>query len=340
MQADEHPLVSVVVPIYNVEQYLAQCVQSVLDQAHREFELILVDDGSPDASGAMADTWAARDDRVVVIHQENQGLSGARNTGLERARGDYIIFLDSDDFWQGGDALARCVDALRSHPTTDVLIFDSVRFYESTGEKTFRKKVLDRTRMNGASNTQALRYMVEVSDVRPSACTMVVRRRFLLNNNLRFRLGIFSEDIEWFLRLVRCPATYDYLPFSVYMYRQNRAGSITDMIGRANVAHLLDTVTRSSRAVLESDSCDEFKVDFASYCFYQFTIALGFYGGLSRGDRRALNPLVKRGRYLAQYDNYARSREVARLMRLIGLEPTAWVLNKFLRLRAFRRRVR
>lgn len=340
MHVPEPPVMSVIIPVYKVERYLAQCVKSVLAQRFRSLEVILVDDGSPDASGALADTLAADDHRIVVVHQENQGLSGARNSGLERASGEYIIFLDSDDFWEGEDCLSLCVEALQGLPEVDVLFFDALRFYETTDEKIFGDKEWNRGRILGASNVVALAYMVEISDVRPSACTKIIRRQFLLDNELWFRPGIFSEDVEWFLRLVTRPATYDYLPLPFYIYRKNREGSITNTIGRANVKDVFDTVIRSSRFVLESDSCEDFKADVASYCFYQFTIALGFYGGLSREDRRALKPLVKQGRHLAKYDHYARSREVARLMRLIGLEPTAWVLNKFLRLRAFRRRVR
>lgn len=91
------PKISVIVPVYNVEQYLSACVESILAQTFQDFELILVDDGSPDSCGAMCDAYAQKDPRVRVIHQENQGLSGARNTGIKAASGEYITFIDSDD---------------------------------------------------------------------------------------------------------------------------------------------------------------------------------------------------------------------------------------------------
>lgn len=92
------PTISVIVPVYKVEQYLSACVDSILAQAFRDFELILVDDGSPDSCGAMCDAYAARDPRVRVIHRENGGLSAARNSGMEIARGKYMTFIDSDDY--------------------------------------------------------------------------------------------------------------------------------------------------------------------------------------------------------------------------------------------------
>ncbi len=96
--AMREPLISVIVPIYKVERYLAKCVESILGQTYRNLEIILVDDGSPDRCGAICDAYAGRDLRVKVIHKENGGLSDARNVALDVARGEYITFVDSDDY--------------------------------------------------------------------------------------------------------------------------------------------------------------------------------------------------------------------------------------------------
>lgn len=90
-------LISVIIPVYNVEKYLSDCLDSVLSSTYKNLEIILVNDGSMDNSGTICDTYAAKDSRIIVIHQENQGLSAARNTGLDRATGEYVGFVDSDD---------------------------------------------------------------------------------------------------------------------------------------------------------------------------------------------------------------------------------------------------
>ena len=95
------PFFSIIVPVYKVEKYLNQCVSSILEQDFKDFELILVDDGSPDGCPAICDELAITDERIKVIHKINGGLSDARNAGLAIASGDYVIFLDSDDFWEG-----------------------------------------------------------------------------------------------------------------------------------------------------------------------------------------------------------------------------------------------
>ena len=94
----EHDLISIIVPIYNVEQYLEKCINSILNQTYTNLEIILVDDGSPDNSGKICDEYAKKDNRIKVIHKENGGISSARNTGLKVARGAYVGFIDSDDY--------------------------------------------------------------------------------------------------------------------------------------------------------------------------------------------------------------------------------------------------
>ena len=91
------PTISVIVPVYRVEKYIRRCVDSILAQSFRDYELILVDDGSPDYSGAICDEYATRDPRIRVIHKENGGLSSARNVGIDAASGEYLFFMDSDD---------------------------------------------------------------------------------------------------------------------------------------------------------------------------------------------------------------------------------------------------
>lgn len=132
------PMVSVIVPVYNAEQTLRRCVTSILEQQFTDLELLLVDDGSTDASGEICDEFAARDARVTVLHQENAGVSAARNHALDQANGTYLQFLDSDD-WITPDATRSLVRAAETHHC-DLVIAD---FYRVVGERLSRKGDID-----------------------------------------------------------------------------------------------------------------------------------------------------------------------------------------------------
>ncbi len=129
----QEPMFSVIVPVYKTERYIRQCIESVLEQTYKDFELILVDDGSPDSSGAICDEYAQTDPRIKVIHKENEGLVSARKTGLQNACGHYVISLDSDDYIVRDmlKILATCI----SDTSAEVVSFDHFRVYDE-GQKT------------------------------------------------------------------------------------------------------------------------------------------------------------------------------------------------------------
>ena len=126
-------MISVVIPVYNIEKYLCSCVDSVLGQTDTELEVLLVDDGSEDAGGRICDGYAARDSRVRVLHQENRGLSAARNRGIAEAAGEYIMLVDSDDYIEP-DMCRKLLEALEESGA-DVAVCGCVEFREKTGEE-------------------------------------------------------------------------------------------------------------------------------------------------------------------------------------------------------------
>ena len=124
---------SIIVPVYKVEQYLEKCVTSILKQEYKDFELILVDDGSPDNCGIMCDEFAQKDDRIIVIHQKNAGVSEARNAGLAIPRGKYICFVDSDD-WILESTTIKLADIINKN-NPDIIVFGYSNTYENKEEQ-------------------------------------------------------------------------------------------------------------------------------------------------------------------------------------------------------------
>ena len=122
---------SIIIPVYNVEQYLQNCVQSVITQTYQDLQVILVNDGSTDSSGILCDQLAQQDSRIQVVHKENGGLSDARNAGLRVATGEYVLFLDSDDYYADNHVLDALVNTLTQWNYPDALLFCRTDYYEN-----------------------------------------------------------------------------------------------------------------------------------------------------------------------------------------------------------------
>ena len=205
---------SIVIPVYKTKEYLDHCVESVTAQTFRDFEIILVDDGSPDCCGAMCDAWAAKDSRIVVVHQENGGLSAARNTGIRHATGEYIMFLDSDDWWADPDVLQN-IDQHLNHTGADVLSFNYRKSYNGNLEPLYFPESLP-----SSETAETLEQMMCLNRWVTGACNKAIRRTLLVDNDLFFRTGITSEDIDWTLRLALNGEQFAFANVCVFIYRQ------------------------------------------------------------------------------------------------------------------------
>jgi len=182
-----NPLLSVIIPVYNVESYLTRCVDSILRQTYGNLEVILVNDGSRDGSGAICDEFAARDHRVRVIHKENGGLSSARNAGLEAAHGEYITFVDSDD-WIVEDAYEHLLSLLEEYDVK-LVCGGNVDVFSKTGTQKLgvcpkKKEIISAEEMVGRM------FMIDGCD--SSVCDKVFHRSLL--EDFHFPLGKISED--------------------------------------------------------------------------------------------------------------------------------------------------
>lgn len=205
------PTISVIVPVYKVEPYLRKCVDSILGQTFRDFELILVDDGSPDGCPEICDKYAEKDSRVKVIHKENGGLSSARNAGLDVAKGEYIAFVDSDD-WINPEMLEIMQNRMQQHHA-DVAICGVESVYEDDGKivhHPLTDAVLSRDDMVDKLATQAWYYII--------ACNKLYCKKIF--EELRYPEGYIHEDaaiIHRIIGLCKCVVTVEQ-PF--YNYRQ------------------------------------------------------------------------------------------------------------------------
>lgn len=217
----ESPLVSIVVPVYRAESYLAACVDSILAQSIGDFELLLIDDGSPDGSGAMCDRYADQDTRIRVVHKENGGVSSARNLGIEQARGRYIVFIDSDDY-VSPDYLRHMLEAeaeASAGEKTVLVISDYQPFSESGPEERVFPEEMTMDLVPGGTTARQFREMVFEFRIFPPYCKLY-RADIIRSHGLRFDTSIrTAEDFDFNRRYLEFVDRVCYIPSICYHYR-------------------------------------------------------------------------------------------------------------------------
>lgn len=214
------PFFSVIVPIYNVEKYLRECVDSILNQSFTDFELILVDDGSPDGCPAICDAYALKDKRVKVIHKPNGGVSSARNTGLEIAAGEYVLFCDSDDHYIAG-AFDKIIGELEQGKF-DVLNYGYIKELSTHEHEPHSLKIgcsdslsLTQVLMESMRSDGGELYFTEI-------WAQAFRRKLLEENQIRFVEKLKrSEDLIFTLQSYSSAVRVKRIPDVLYFYRYN-----------------------------------------------------------------------------------------------------------------------
>ena len=216
-------LISVIVPVYNVEKYLEECVESVLAQTYTDIEIILVDDGATDSSGQICDRYAEKDERVRVIHQENQGLSGARNTGLANAKGEYVYFLDSDD-WILPEALGELYKRAGKEKA-DVVFFEALSFEDEKPEDVTEKGYSYEKDYKTGSGLTVLNELQKNKEYHSAVPLLFIKKSFLEENKMKFEEGILYEDMIFTYELFCKAERVAQLKEHLYM-RRYRSNSI------------------------------------------------------------------------------------------------------------------
>ena len=224
--------VSVVVPVYNVEKYLDECVASILSSSLQDIEVLLVDDGAKDSSGRMCDEWAKKDSRVRALHKKNGGLSDARNYGLERATGEYIAFVDSDDKIHS-DMLKKLYDACINSNAL-VSMCGVLLWYPSSDRRDTRIWDLKQSGLMVPIEYAA------VSEMYHNTAWRKLYHRSLFSDNVRFPYGIYHEDVGFWWDVMARIDTLEIVNEPLYFYRQDNMTSICQ--DRDVCRHSSDTI--------------------------------------------------------------------------------------------------
>ncbi|HCY05834.1 MAG TPA: glycosyl transferase [Erysipelotrichaceae bacterium] len=317
------PLFSIIVPIYNVELYLKECLDSILSQTFNDFELILVNDGSTDKSGDIAKEYKNKYNNIKLIDKENGGLSSARNAGIKKAIGDYILFIDSDDMLVNKSALSNIVPYLKNN---DVILlgFEKLYFDNTTtpvvnnANESLRNKSVD----------EKIVGLIKSNIFVTSACNKCINRKYFIDNNLFFEEGILSEDIEWSIRLLLTVNNIDFTNKPYYYYRQSREGSISTTVSQKHIFDMTNSINKCIDYINNSRISFEKKDALLNFLAYQYMVLMAYY---IEADSKLLKTSIKKLNYLLNYDSSKKVRIINLLRKLVGYEITAILMNKFVR---------
>ena len=276
----ENPLFSLIVPIYNVERYLEQCIESVLAQDYQNYELILVDDGSPDNSIDICTKYAKQYSNIVFIHKINGGLSDARNVGIKLARGEYLMFLDSDDYWEGTSILSDLQKIIVEN-NPDVIF----NYMSSVYPDKIINHYMNREKLVG-SFREDFKGLYQEGIYLGFTWTKIVKREVILKNQLFFIKERYFEDIPWSFSLTKYIGTYAIYQNCFYMYRRERKGAISSAVTKKNQVSLFKNLSEIFQQISEIQKKNLLQ-GLESYVndIYQYSIKC--YDLLSDDDKKA-----------------------------------------------------
>lgn len=316
-------LLSIVIPIYNVQNYLNECLDSVKNYDESQIEIILIDDGSTDKSSKICESYIKNYTNTKYIRQENKGLSEARNVGIREAKGEYILFLDSDDYLYENILKKILDDLISNNLSNDIYLGRAYEFID--GEKKYKLCQIDYNLMeNKSTPLDIFDKLNQDSNFWFAAWLIVIKRKFLLNNRLFFKVGIYHEDELWVPLVFMKASSIGFFNYGFYCYRKNRKDSI---VSTPNIKREFDKLT----IVEEFDKLNKFynrKYDILSkrQAALIFGIILHIHEFKKNPNIKSLEEKIMKNICKLKYGKY---KFVYYLIKILGIYNINKIITKF-----------
>lgn len=321
-------LVSVIIPIYNNEKYLQECLSGVLKQTYNNLEIILIDDGSTDSSGDICDKYSENNSKIKVIHQVNKGAAAARNNGILNSRGEYIVFLDGDDYWDDIDFLEKSMkNILESN--SDIINFGFKKYYEDINILEESKYIFNRDIINFINKEKTLKYLISNNLYISSSCTKIIRRNLIIENNILFREDSLCEDIDWNARLLIYSNIIDVINISPYIYRQRKESKTHNL----TVNNIIDLVESIELCVSLKSKTVGFEYEYMSYIAYQYITLLVCLNSIKEDIPLEIMKKIKYYTYLLKYDLIKRVHIFNLINKFLGFSMLNLFIKFYLKIR-------
>lgn len=315
---------SIIIPVFNGTATLGRCIDSILAQSFPDYQVIIVDDGSTDESLALANRYAAQDNRITVISAQHAGPGKARNIGLALAQGEYVLYMDADDYWLRSDLLEALFNRIHTSPA-DVYMYHMVKVTQSG-------TVLDRYNKPPFEHPDAVfpldavyHDLVRDGHTLAAVGNKCVRRDLMLENGISFREDVLGEDIDWVLQLFSHVRTISLLNIRAYAYTQHKSGSRSTRSDGPNdlVSIIYDWAGKiKGGGIAHLDSV-------AGVLAFQYGICMGNYHLLSKDSRKRMQD----NKQLLNWGLDRKTLLIRRFYKIFGYQLTCAAVRFYLTLR-------
>ena len=328
-------LISIIIPVYNSKKYIEKCIDSLINQSYKNIEIIIIDDGSRDKSPSICRKLSKKDKRIKVFSKMNGGTSSARNYGIKKSTGDYITFIDNDDYWDDKESLKRIVKQLKES-NADILLFNSKNYYMNTNKISTRTINLKRNEIINKDRNEALKIILENGVYARAVWTKMIKSSLIKNNNIVFEEGKRNEDTDFSAKLMMHAKSYDYYEEVFHVYRKGHEYAQTSKTVSLKSLNDLEYVLKSNIEQSNKIKDEGLKKCVLAFLAYPFCVWMGQVGYFKEKKKKI--KLMKKYKYILNYDYDKRVKLTKRVCKIIGFKNTCFILNIFMRFRYKKKR--
>lgn len=317
------PFISIIIPVYNIKDYIEDCLTSVLNQDLANLEIILVNDGSTDGSQEICEAYSRKHSHIKLVNKQNGGLSDARNNGILRASGEYILFVDGDDLI-AENTLGSLAEYTVTQGKPDIVLFDYVKYHQNQKRLEAVKRNILPAMLRRQKGTSILSFLLERDrNFQWFVWQGLYKRELLIKNELFFQVGRLYEDALWTPGALIHAWSIDYFQQYIYVYRLEREGQITSEVHQKSLKDNIYVPIYWSEKLQEKDVDEKVKKLLMNSFITNYCYAVWFLRFISPDGRPEVIELLKTHRSLLGYSKGALQNTTRLLVKTIGINATS-----------------
>lgn len=315
--------ISFIVPVYNVEKYIAKCINSILNLEYQNKEIILINDGSTDGSERICRKYEQDNENIRLISKQNEGLSEARNLGIKIATGEYIFFIDSDDFYSYD--FSKDIKKVINENSYEVILFDYKYYYQQSDAFFIPRSSINKGIMNNKKGEQVLDYFLEYQkNTQWIVVQGIYKKTFLVENNLYFVKGRLYEDMLWLPEVFIKASSMCYKNINIYVYRLEREGQITSNISEKSLSDSLYVIEYWEEKLGRHILKEELKEKIIRNIITRYYYTIWYNHFLPKEDREKIQSKINKNKKYLEITNSPITKITSKITKIIGIKYASY----------------